>query len=108
MVHRADRDASGLNGTDHADPAQRGRPAHRGLGVRLGLRVVPAGHGSAPPGPAASTRVPCGPAPVAGAAVHCASQPDDVAYAVPYRASDTSAFTRGRMIRPNGGAALPW
>lgn len=35
-------------------------------------------------------------------------EPDDVAHAVLYLASDASAFMTGRILRPNGGAAMPW
>ncbi|MEU2438759.1 SDR family NAD(P)-dependent oxidoreductase [Streptomyces rubradiris] len=35
-------------------------------------------------------------------------EPDDVAHAVLYPASDASAFTTGQILRPNGGVAMPW
>ncbi|GGR97872.1 hypothetical protein GCM10010236_60680 [Streptomyces eurythermus] len=35
-------------------------------------------------------------------------EPDDVAHAVLYLASDASAFTTGRTLRPNGGVTMPW
>ncbi|MGW1605034.1 SDR family NAD(P)-dependent oxidoreductase [Streptomyces eurythermus] len=35
-------------------------------------------------------------------------EPDDVAHAVLYLASDASGFTTGRLLRPNGGVAMPW
>ncbi|BCM69901.1 putative 3-oxoacyl-ACP reductaseketoreductase [Streptomyces sp. EAS-AB2608] len=35
-------------------------------------------------------------------------EPDDVAHAVLYLASDASAFTTGQILRPNGGVAMPW
>ncbi|MFS4095919.1 SDR family NAD(P)-dependent oxidoreductase [Streptomyces sp. AF1A] len=35
-------------------------------------------------------------------------EPDDVAQAVLYLASDASAFTTGQILRPNGGVAMPW
>lgn len=35
-------------------------------------------------------------------------EPDDIAHAVLYLASDASAFTTGQILRPNGGVAMPW
>lgn len=35
-------------------------------------------------------------------------QPDDIAYAVLYLASDASRFMTGQILRPNGGVAMPW
>ncbi|MYW15984.1 SDR family oxidoreductase, partial [Streptomyces sp. SID2955] len=35
-------------------------------------------------------------------------EPDDVAHAVLYLASDASRFTTGQILRPNGGVAMPW
>lgn len=35
-------------------------------------------------------------------------EPLDVAYAVAYLASDAAAFTTGQILRPNGGATMPW
>ncbi|OIK01410.1 SDR family NAD(P)-dependent oxidoreductase [Streptomyces monashensis] len=35
-------------------------------------------------------------------------EPDDVAHAVLYLASDASVFTTGQILRPNGGVAMPW
>ncbi|MEU6600766.1 SDR family NAD(P)-dependent oxidoreductase [Streptomyces flaveolus] len=35
-------------------------------------------------------------------------EPDDVAHAVLYLASDASAFMTGQILRPNGGVAMPW
>lgn len=35
-------------------------------------------------------------------------EPDDVAHAVLFLASDASAFTTGQILRPNGGVAMPW
>jgi 3-oxoacyl-[acyl-carrier protein] reductase len=35
-------------------------------------------------------------------------QPEDVAYAVLYLASDASRFVTGQVLRPNGGVAMPW
>lgn len=35
-------------------------------------------------------------------------EPDDVAHAVRYPASDASGFTTGRRLRPNGNVAMPW
>lgn len=34
--------------------------------------------------------------------------PDDIAYAVLYLASDAARFVTGQIIRPNGGVAMPW
>ncbi|MFJ2257434.1 SDR family NAD(P)-dependent oxidoreductase [Streptomyces sp. NPDC087844] len=34
--------------------------------------------------------------------------PEDIAHAVLYLASDASAFTTGQILRPNGGVAMPW
>jgi 3-oxoacyl-[acyl-carrier protein] reductase len=34
--------------------------------------------------------------------------PDDIAYAVLYLASDASKFMTGQILRPNGGVAMPW
>lgn len=35
-------------------------------------------------------------------------EPDDIAYAVLYLASDASRFMTGQILRPNGGVAMPW
>ncbi|MET7684140.1 SDR family NAD(P)-dependent oxidoreductase [Streptomyces sp. NPDC005423] len=35
-------------------------------------------------------------------------EPEDIAHAVLYLASDASSFTTGQIIRPNGGVAMPW
>ncbi|MFI9247763.1 SDR family NAD(P)-dependent oxidoreductase [Streptomyces sp. NPDC053086] len=35
-------------------------------------------------------------------------EPDDVAHAVLYLASDASGFTTGQILRPNGGVVMPW
>ncbi|MES9521412.1 SDR family NAD(P)-dependent oxidoreductase [Streptomyces capoamus] len=35
-------------------------------------------------------------------------EPADVAHAVLHLASDASAFTTGQILRPNGGAVMPW
>ncbi|MET9548542.1 SDR family NAD(P)-dependent oxidoreductase [Streptomyces sp. NPDC006627] len=35
-------------------------------------------------------------------------EPDDIAHAVLYLASDASSFTTGQILRPNGGVAMPW
>ncbi|WP_172386138.1 SDR family NAD(P)-dependent oxidoreductase [Streptomyces sp. MNP-20] len=35
-------------------------------------------------------------------------EPEDVAHAVLYLASDAAAFTTGQILRPNGGVAMPW
>jgi 3-oxoacyl-[acyl-carrier protein] reductase len=35
-------------------------------------------------------------------------QPEDVAHAVLYLASDASRFVTGQILRPNGGVAMPW
>jgi 3-oxoacyl-[acyl-carrier protein] reductase len=34
-------------------------------------------------------------------------EPDDIAYAVLYLASDAAKFVTGQIIRPNGGVAMP-
>jgi 3-oxoacyl-[acyl-carrier protein] reductase len=34
-------------------------------------------------------------------------EPDDIAYAVLYLASDASSFMTGQILRPNGGVAMP-
>jgi 3-oxoacyl-[acyl-carrier protein] reductase len=34
-------------------------------------------------------------------------EPDDIAYAVLYLASDASRFMTGQILRPNGGVAMP-
>jgi 3-oxoacyl-[acyl-carrier protein] reductase len=34
--------------------------------------------------------------------------PDDIAWAVVYLASDASSFVTGQILRPNGGASMPW
>ena len=35
-------------------------------------------------------------------------EPDDIAWAALYLAADASRFMTGQIIRPNGGAAMPW
>ncbi|MXM67759.1 SDR family oxidoreductase [Streptomyces sp. HUCO-GS316] len=35
-------------------------------------------------------------------------EPEDVAQAVLYLASDASSFMTGQILRPNGGVAMPW
>ncbi len=35
-------------------------------------------------------------------------EPDDIAYAVLYLASDASSFMTGQILRPNGGVVMPW
>ncbi|MFD3548968.1 SDR family NAD(P)-dependent oxidoreductase [Streptomyces sp. NPDC058655] len=35
-------------------------------------------------------------------------EPEDIAQAVLYLASDASSFMTGQIIRPNGGVAMPW
>ena len=35
-------------------------------------------------------------------------QPDDIAAAVLYLASDASSFMTGQILRPNGGVSMPW
>jgi 3-oxoacyl-[acyl-carrier protein] reductase len=35
-------------------------------------------------------------------------QPDDIGWAVLYLASDASSYMTGQILRPNGGAAMPW
>jgi 3-oxoacyl-[acyl-carrier protein] reductase len=34
-------------------------------------------------------------------------EPDDIAYAVLYLASDASSFVTGQILRPNGGLSIP-
>ena len=43
-----------------------------------------------------------------GVALRRAGEPDDIAWAVVYLASDASSFMTGQIVRPNGGAAMPW
>ena len=35
-------------------------------------------------------------------------QPDDIAWSIVYLASDASSFVTGQILRPNGGASMPW
>ncbi|QNP69819.1 SDR family oxidoreductase [Streptomyces roseirectus] len=35
-------------------------------------------------------------------------EPEDIAHAVLYLASDASAFVTGQILRPNGGVVMPW
>ncbi|MFD7609765.1 SDR family NAD(P)-dependent oxidoreductase [Streptomyces sp. NPDC059828] len=35
-------------------------------------------------------------------------EPEDIAHAVLYLASDASSFMTGQILRPNGGVAMPW
>jgi 3-oxoacyl-[acyl-carrier protein] reductase len=35
-------------------------------------------------------------------------EPDDIAFAALYLASPASKFVTGIVMRPNGGAAMPW
>lgn len=35
-------------------------------------------------------------------------EPDDIAYAAVYLASDAAKFVTGQILRPNGGAMMPW
>jgi 3-oxoacyl-[acyl-carrier protein] reductase len=35
-------------------------------------------------------------------------EPDDIAYAVLYLASDAARFVTGQILRPNGGSTMPW
>jgi 3-oxoacyl-[acyl-carrier protein] reductase len=35
-------------------------------------------------------------------------EPDDIGWAVVYLASDASSYMTGQILRPNGGAAMPW
>ncbi|GAA3836068.1 SDR family NAD(P)-dependent oxidoreductase [Streptomyces chiangmaiensis] len=35
-------------------------------------------------------------------------EPEDIAHAVLYLASDAASFTTGQILRPNGGVAMPW
>lgn len=41
------------------------------------------------------------------AALGRAGEPDDIAYALLYLASDASSFVTGQVLRPNGGVAMP-
>jgi 3-oxoacyl-[acyl-carrier protein] reductase len=34
-------------------------------------------------------------------------EPDDIAYAVLYLASDASRYVTGQILRPNGGVSMP-
>lgn len=43
-----------------------------------------------------------------GVALRRVGQPDDIAFAVVYLASDASSFMTGQIVRPNGGAAMPF
>jgi 3-oxoacyl-[acyl-carrier protein] reductase len=43
-----------------------------------------------------------------GVALRRVGQPDDIAWAVVYLASDASSFMTGQIVRPNGGAVMPW
>jgi NAD(P)-dependent dehydrogenase (short-subunit alcohol dehydrogenase family) len=43
-----------------------------------------------------------------GVALRRVGEPDDIAWAVVYLASDASSFMTGQIVRPNGGAAMPW
>ena len=43
-----------------------------------------------------------------GAPLQTVGEPDDIAYAVLYLASDASKFMTGQILRPNGGVAMPW
>ncbi|MCF2532807.1 SDR family NAD(P)-dependent oxidoreductase [Yinghuangia soli] len=35
-------------------------------------------------------------------------EPEDIAYAVAYLASDAAKFMTGQVLRPNGGVTMPW
>jgi 3-oxoacyl-[acyl-carrier protein] reductase len=43
-----------------------------------------------------------------GTPLRAVGEPDDIAYAVLYLASDASKFMTGQILRPNGGVAMPW
>ncbi len=43
-----------------------------------------------------------------GTPLRSVGEPDDIAYAVLYLASDASKFMTGQILRPNGGVAMPW
>jgi NAD(P)-dependent dehydrogenase (short-subunit alcohol dehydrogenase family) len=43
-----------------------------------------------------------------GTPLRSIGEPDDIAYAVLYLASDASKFMTGQILRPNGGVAMPW
>jgi NAD(P)-dependent dehydrogenase (short-subunit alcohol dehydrogenase family) len=45
---------------------------------------------------------------VAGTPMGRIGEPDEVARAVLYLASDAAAFVTGQVLRPNGGATMPW
>jgi len=34
--------------------------------------------------------------------------PEDIGWAVLYLASDAARFVTGQILRPNGGAGMPW
>jgi 3-oxoacyl-[acyl-carrier protein] reductase len=44
----------------------------------------------------------------AGSPLGLTGEPDDVANAVVYLASDASRFVTGQILRPNGGVVMPW
>ena len=35
-------------------------------------------------------------------------QPDDIANAIVFLASDAASFMTGQILRPNGGVQMPW
>jgi 3-oxoacyl-[acyl-carrier protein] reductase len=41
------------------------------------------------------------------APLHVVGEPDDIAYAVLYLASDAARFVTGQILRPNGGVSMP-
>ena len=43
-----------------------------------------------------------------GAPLRTVGEPDDIAYAVLYLASDASKYMTGQILRPNGGVSMPW
>ena len=43
-----------------------------------------------------------------GTPLKAVGEPDDIAYAVLYLASDASKFMTGQILRPTGGVAMPW
>ncbi|HEX3794628.1 MAG TPA: SDR family oxidoreductase [Acidimicrobiales bacterium] len=34
--------------------------------------------------------------------------PTDIAFAILYLVSDAASFVTGQILRPNGGAGMPW
>jgi len=40
--------------------------------------------------------------------LHKTGEPDDIGFAILYLASDAAKFYTGNVMRPNGGATMPW